>query len=94
MDKLRLKKSIFSFLILLLTSSQLFGQKSFLERLKPDEINLQYAGSIGFVSAGAGYHFFKEKTTLSFHIGYVPESLGGELTIVAIKFEYKPYTIR
>lgn len=94
MARLLLKKSIFSFLILLLTSSQVFAQKNLLERLKPDEVNLQYAGSIGFLSAGAGYHFFKEKTALSFHIGYVPESLGGELTILAVKFEYKPYTIR
>lgn len=94
MDRLRHKKSIFSFLVLWLSCSQLLAQKTFLERLKPDETNLQYAGSIGFLSAGAGYHFFKEKTALSFHIGYVPESLGGELTIVSVKFEYKPYTIR
>lgn len=53
---------------------------------------MQYAGSIGFLSAGAGYDLFHEKAELSAHLGYVPESLGGELTIVAIKFHYKPFT--
>ena len=36
---------------------------------------------------------FNEKAALSFHLGYVPENLGGELTIVAIKFQYKPFKI-
>lgn len=90
-----LKKSIFSSLIIaLLATAQLHAQDSFFSRFKPDEVNIQYAGSIGFLSAGAGYHFFKEKTTLSFHVGYVPENLGGEMTIVAVKFEYKPFAIK
>ncbi len=94
MDKLLLKKLLFNTAIIcLISTSQLFAQKSFLERLKPDEANLQYAGSIGFISAGAGYHFFRDKTALSFHIGYVPETLGGELTIIAIKFDYKPFKL-
>jgi len=95
MDKLLRKKLIFKITIALLLcfSQQLFAQKTFLQRLEPDHINLQYAGSIGFLSAGVGYNFFKEKTALSFHIGYVPEDLGGELTIIAIKYDYKPFSI-
>ena len=90
-----LKKSIFnSLIIIVLATAPLYAQDSFFSRFKPDEVNIQYAGSIGFLSAGAGYHFFKEKTTLSFHVGYIPEKLGGEMTILAVKFEYKPFAIK
>lgn len=90
------KKLIFSivFITAVCFAKPSSAQRSFFSHLKPEQLNLQYAGSIGFISAGAGYHFFKEKTTLCFNIGYVPENLGGELTIIAIKFEYKPYTIK
>ncbi|WP_379092638.1 hypothetical protein [Pedobacter sp. UC225_65] len=91
-----LRKSIFSSLaIALLATTQLHAQSSFFSRLKPDQVSLQYAGSIGFISAGAGYQLGpKEKTFLSLHVGYIPESLGGEMTIVAVKFEYKPFAIK
>ena len=96
MDKLKLKKLVsrIIFFICLFTSSQVFAQQSFWSKLKPDQVETQYAGSIGFLSIGAGYHLFNEKAALSFHLGYVPESLGGEMTILAAKFEYKPFTIK
>jgi hypothetical protein len=93
MDKLLPKKLIISAALLLCTLS-LQAQNRFWKKLTPDNVNLQYAGSIGFLSAGAGYDLFNEKAGLSFHLGYVPESLGGELTIVAVKFHYKPFTIK
>lgn len=93
MDNLMLKKLTFS---LILISCTIFAQaqESFWKKLVPDQASLQYAGSIGFISAGAGYDLFHEKAELSFHLGYVPESLGGELTMFAAKFRYKPFTIR
>ena len=95
MHKLLLKKSVFKLIIILFClAQQATAQKSFLASLQPQQLNVQYAGSIGFLSVGAGYNFFKEKTALSFHAGYVPKSLGGELTILAIKFEYKPWAIK
>lgn len=88
------RKLTFSTLVLfILLGKNSFAQKSFLKTIEPDHVNLQYAGSIGFLSLGAGYDLFKEKAELSFHVGYVPESLGGELTMVAIKFHYKPFNI-
>ncbi|SFG88523.1 hypothetical protein [Pedobacter insulae] len=95
MHKLTLKKLIFS-LVTLLFAYPLpgFAQRSFLERIQPDQVNLQYAGSIGYFSGGVGYHFFKEKTTLSFHYGYVPEDKGGWMSIFTAKFEYKPFAIK
>lgn len=88
-----LRKLTFSVLVFLLLSEISFAQNKFLKTIKPDHVNLQYAGSIGFLSLGAGYDLFKEKAELSFHVGYVPENLGGDLTMVAIKFHYKPFNI-
>lgn len=93
MDKLVLKKLIFSAAMFLLACSAQ-AQNKFWKKLTPDQVSLQYAGSIGFLSAGAGYDLFNEKAELTFHLGYVPESLGGELTVVAVKFHYKPFTIK
>lgn len=96
MDKLLRKKSIFSFFITLTFicfANKTVAQSAFVKVITPDQLSLQYAGSIGYFSVGAGYHLFKEKTTLSFHYGYVPESKGGELNILAIKYQYRPFNI-
>lgn len=88
-----LKKSTISVFVMLFLGKISFAQNKFLNTITPNHINLQYAGSIGFLSLGAGYDLFNEKAELSFHVGYVPESLGGELTMAAIKFHYKPFNI-
>jgi hypothetical protein len=62
-------------------------------RLVPDFATLQYAGSIGFLSVGAGYNVFG-KHALSFHYGYVPKSKGGELNIFASKLVFNLLTFR
>jgi hypothetical protein len=75
-----------------LTSQNMLGQKrSF---LTPDFIVLQYAGSIGYYSAGAGYDIFKSRGRMSFHFGSVPKSSGGPLNIVTGKVFYEPWQIR
>lgn len=81
-------------IFLLLISGRLSAQEKFLKSITPDNIGMQYAGSIGYMSLGVGYNLFKEKTNLSFHYGYVPEIKGGELHIAAVKFEYKPFAIK
>ncbi|MES2653039.1 MAG: hypothetical protein V4663_14960 [Bacteroidota bacterium] len=94
MDKLLPKKlSISLLLVLALFTSSAYAQRSFLKRIEPHHINLQYAGSIGYFSGGIGYNFFKEKTALSFHYGYVPKNKGGWMSIFTAKFEYKPFAI-
>lgn len=93
MDKSVHRKLFFSLLLTTL-ALQLSAQNSFWKTLKPDEVNLQYAGSIGFLSAGASYNILKEKAALSFHVGYLPESLGGELTVISAKFHYKPWKFK
>lgn len=81
-------------LFLLISFQTTFAQHSIAKILTPDYVEMQYAGSIGYMSTGIGYRLSPEKTTLSFHYGYVPEVKGGELHIAAVKFEYKPVSIR
>ncbi len=82
-----------AFLMVLIGSTlTTYAQK--LQFLIPDEAVVQYAGSIGYLSAGAGYEIFGNKRgNLSFHYGYVPESKGGELHIATVKLAYKPWQI-
>lgn len=66
-----------------------------LKFLIPDAAIVQYAGSIGYFSVGAGYEVFKNKRgVIDFNYGYVPASKGGELHIVTAKFAYKPFEIQ
>jgi hypothetical protein len=63
--------------------------------LIPDAAILQYAGSIGYFSVGAGFELFKNnRGQLDFNYGYVPASKGGELHAVTVKFAYKPFEIK
>lgn len=75
-------------------ASSAYAQKSFISRLRPDQVNLQYAGSIGYFSGGIGYNLWNEKTVLSAHYGYVPKNKGGWMSIFTAKFEYKPFEIK
>jgi len=85
---------LFNILPLLLCSVQTArAQSKLINTLIPDQLIMQYAGSIGYISGGIGYNLWKEKSTLSFHFGYVPKNKGGELDIAAIKLDYKPFTI-
>ena len=62
--------------------------------LIPDDAILQYAGSIGYLSVGAGYELFGNKRgNIDINYGYVPESKGGALHIVTAKFAYRPFVI-
>lgn len=85
----------FSIFFLLITASFISARAQSFKFLVPDEAIVQYAGSIGYVSAGAGYEIFGNKRgNLSFHYGYVPESKGGELHITTVKLSYKPWLVR
>jgi hypothetical protein len=63
--------------------------------LIPDDAVLQYAGSIGYLSVGAGYELFGNKRgNLDISYGFVPESKGGALHILTAKFAYRPFVIK
>ncbi|MEI9808825.1 MAG: hypothetical protein WDO16_13705 [Bacteroidota bacterium] len=52
-------------------------QRTGFARLIPQHIKLQFAGSIGFLSAGFGYESPNKRFQGDFFYGYVPESVGG-----------------
>lgn len=53
----------------------------------PDFASLQYAGSIGFFSAGAGYDLFHKKAKAELLFGYMPKSVGGaNIETATLKF--------
>jgi hypothetical protein len=86
-------KTLFIFLFLFAGTMKISAQD--LKFLIPDDAIVQYAGSIGYFSVGAGYDIFKNKKgNIDFHYGYVPASKGGELHIVTAKFAYKPFEIK
>lgn len=41
----------------------------------PDYVKMQFGGGIGFISAGIGYTFFKDKLDITYFYGYVPKSV-------------------
>ncbi len=70
------------FLILFISIS-IFGKLAYglddgtLPWYVPHHVKLQFAGSIGFISPGIGYTFFKDRTEIELFGGYVPKSIGG-----------------
>lgn len=67
----------------------------FPQGLIPKSALSQYAGSIGFFSAGVGYELFKnDRGSLDFMYGFVPKNRGGRLHIATVKFAYRPFEVR
>jgi hypothetical protein len=58
--------------------------------LLPEFATLQYAGSIGYASAGVGYNVLKSKARFSLHYGFVPPNQGGTLNVISTKLFFKP----
>ena len=61
----------------MLLAETLVAQKNLFKKLLPDHAKLQYAGGIGFVSLGFGYHNRNQRLECDFYYGYVPEQVGG-----------------
>lgn len=61
----------------------------------PDSFVLQYAGSIGFLSAGGGYDILHKKASVDILFGYLPGTIGGhDLETITLKFTASPWKIR
>jgi len=91
---MKLKKKLFDIagcglmLVISLTAS---SQQHTRSKLLPDHVKFQYAGSIGFVSAGAGYDSKKNKTAADLFYSYLPASVGGVTThALTGKFTWSP----
>lgn len=58
--------------------------------LLPDYLKLQYAGGIGFLSAGIGYTFARQRIDATFFYGYVPKGITrDDLSSVSLQFTAK-----
>ena len=62
---------------LLVTTEKISAQKKGFKIKPPDNIKLQYAGGMGFISIGAGYTTKNQKLEGDLYYGYLPESVGG-----------------
>jgi len=63
---------------------------SFVRKLIPDYMKLQFAGGIGFISTGVGYTFFKEKLDVSLFYSYIPSSMTvDDLHSISLQFTAK-----
>jgi hypothetical protein len=71
--------------------SQNFGKDS-TNKFVPKHTVVQYAGDMGFLSAGVGYDFFSYRIAMDFMVGYLPQYFGGvELVTGNFKIRYTPY---
>lgn len=61
--------------------------------LLPDYVNIQHAGSVGWLSVGIDYDILKGKGRLGGRFGTVPKSLGGPLRLVSTSLFYEPLTV-
>lgn len=91
-----MKEYIFNFLLvvfLILSLSVKSSAQNF-KFLIPDEVIVQYAGSIGYFSGGVSYELFgNKKGNIDLLYGFVPGSKGGVLNMTTAKFSYRLWTI-
>lgn len=98
MDSLlkRLRTSFLPFLLLFLIQTamaQEYGSHRNSSWLPQDAV-VQYAGSIGLVSAGIGYGFGKGKFDADILLGYLPKKIGGdEIWTSALKVNWLPFQL-
>lgn len=57
-------------------------------------VHAQYAGSVGFLSAGYTRTMVKNKLELGLAYGYLPASKGGTVHTASFKFTYNPFAKR
>jgi len=76
----------FQILFIFFFSFKISGQEKNYNKYIPNNFKMQYAGNIGFISAGLGYFFFSEKINSDFFCGYIPKFIStNSITSIAIK---------
>ncbi len=88
-----MKKHIILFVVFILQASYISAGDGLKSPWTPDQVNIQFAGNIGFVSVGTGYKFFKEVWQTDFLVGYVPKSIADdEIYTMAWKNTFRLYS--
>lgn len=82
------------YLILLFITTFSFAQENEKHWLAPDHYKLQFAGNIGFLSAGAGYLHGNSHLETDLYVGYLPKKIGGDdIFSLTAKMTYSPWKI-
>jgi hypothetical protein len=77
-------------LVIILIPSIALGVEPVKHSIIPKTVQLQYAGDMGFLSLGVGYTFLKDKGSVNFIYGYLPEWVNGvEVNTIAVKGTYQ-----
>lgn len=62
------------------------AQKNYTDYLRPDAVEIQYAGNYGLMSLGLGQMFYKDILTSYLVFGYLPKEVNGtEVKTLAVK---------
>lgn len=86
-------KRIIATLIILLSFISLKAEDQ--KRYMPDFFVSQFAGYIGFISGGLGYHLSEEKSSIEFLYGYVPAFAGGiEIHMLTTRINGRPFVYK
>lgn len=81
-------------LLFLLSSNILFAQVEKKHKIITNAaLSLQYAGSIGWLSAGYYRQTINEKIELGLVYGFTPKFVGGNINTIGLKFIYNPFKI-
>jgi len=101
MRLLNSQTNIFKFIFLVLiflysgfAQSQILNKDTTHKWFMPTHAITQFAGDLGFISVGVGYNLNKNKLTIDFLVGYLPESIG-EINLITLntKTSYRPWFI-
>jgi hypothetical protein len=79
--------------ILIVCLYPLGAHAQIIKSIIPDYGKVQFAGSIGFISAGLGYEFLKNRINTEVLYGNVPGAFGGPLEIATVRIIYNPFTV-
>ena len=86
---------IFTAFMLLCVSAACYGQQKERHWAVPDHYKTQFAGNIGFISAGAGHLHAKDKMETDLFLGYLPKSVGGDhIFSLSSKTTFFPWTLQ
>lgn len=87
-------RTLYHILILLLIANICFSQ-SFIKRKFPNtSADIQFAGSVGLLSAGVSKISKKENIEIGFSFGHLPHNFGGSVQTVNLKFRCNPLSLK
>ena len=77
-----------------LAQSQILSKDTTHKWFIPTHAISQFAGDLGFISVGAGYSLNKNRLTVDFLVGYLPEAIG-EINLLTLntKTAYRPWFV-